>query len=75
MKITKRLNQFIKEVAETAMTEEGNSDLSLDQCIAEYTDQITNDDYFSVVCYADYKGITIPRSLKGILKERKERKK
>lgn len=68
MTITKRLKDFIKEVAKTAMTEEGNSDLTFDQCIAEYTDQIANDDYFSVVCYADYKGITIPRALRGVLK-------
>ena len=68
MKITKRLNQFIKEVAETAMTEEGNSDITFDQCIAEYTDQIISDDYFSVVCYANYKGITIPRALRSALK-------
>lgn len=69
MTITKRLKDFIKEVAETAMEEEGSSDITFDQCIAEYTDQIANDDYFSVVCYADYKGITIPRALRGVLKE------
>ena len=72
MKITKRLDQFIKEVAETAMTEEDNSDITFEQCIAEYTDQIANNDYFSVVCYADYKGITIPRALRGILKNNAE---
>lgn len=69
MKLTRRLKQFIKEVAETAMMEEGNSDITLDQCVAEYTDQIITDDYFNVVCYADYKGITIPRALKSVLKE------
>lgn len=69
MKITKRLKDFIKEVAEAAMSEESNSDITFDQCIAEYTDQIASDDYFSVVCYADYKGIAIPRALGGVLKK------
>ena len=68
MKLTKRLSQFIKEVAETAMLEEDNSGITFDQCIAEYTDQIMTDDYFSVVCYANYKGITIPRALRNVLK-------
>lgn len=68
MTLTKRLKDFIKEVAETAMTEENNDDVTFDQCVAEYTDQITSDDYFAVVCYADYKGIAIPRALRNVLK-------
>ena len=68
MTLTRRLKNFVKEVAEVA-TSEDPSDVTYDECIAEYTDQIVNDDYFSLVCYADYKGITIPRALKGALKE------
>lgn len=64
MTLTRRLKSFIKEVAEAA-TSEDLSDVTYDECIAEYTDQIVNDDYFSMVCYADYKGIAIPRALKG----------
>lgn len=67
MKLTKRLNNFIQEVANVAVLEE-NSDVTYEECVAEYTDQLENDDYFSVVCYAEYKGIVIPRALKGILK-------
>lgn len=67
MTITRRLNNFIKEVAEIAISEE-NPGVTYEECIAEYTDQIANDDYFSVVCYADYKGIAIPRALRGVLK-------
>ena len=68
MTLTRRLKSFIKEVAEAA-TSEKPSDVTYDECIAEYTDQIVNDDYFSLVCYADYKGIAIPRVLKRALKE------
>jgi|GEM_PF-4731369 len=67
MKLTKRLNDFIKEVANVAVSEE-NSDVTYEECVAEYTDQIENDDYFSVVCYAEYKDIVIPRALRGVLK-------
>ena len=67
MKLTKRLNDFIKEVANVAVSEE-NSDVTYEECVSEYIDQIENDDYFSVVCYAEYKDITIPRVLRGILK-------
>lgn len=68
MEMTRRLKDFVREVAKVA-TSEKDSDVTYDECIAEYTDQIVTDDYFSVVCYADYKGIKIPRMLKGILKK------
>lgn len=68
MKLTKRLQSFIKEVAEVATSEE-NSDVTYNECIAEYTDQVINDDYSNVIYYADYKGITIPRALKNVLKK------
>lgn len=70
MEMTRRLKDFVREVAKMA-TSEKDSDVTYDECIAEYTDQIVTDDYFSVVCYADYKGISIPRALKGILKTEK----
>lgn len=67
MKITKRLNEFIKEVANAA-SGENNSPFSFSECVNEYTDQIETDDYLCVVTYADSIGIKIPRALKGILK-------
>lgn len=63
MKLTKELRGFVEEVANAAVSEE-NSDVTFDECVAEYTDQIVNDDYFSVICYAVYKGIVVPQPLK-----------
>lgn len=37
MKLTKRLNDFIKEVANVAVSEE-NSDVTYEECVTEYTD-------------------------------------
>lgn len=67
MKLTKRLVEFVKEVAQATASEE-NPVFTYDECISEYTDQIVNDDYSSVVHYANAIGITIPRALKGALK-------
>lgn len=67
MKLTKRLVEFVKEVAEVTASEE-NSAFTYDECITEYTDQIVNDEFSDVVHYADTMGITIPRALKSILK-------
>lgn len=64
MVITKRIEQFIKEVADIATTE---SDLKYDECISEYTDQITNDDYYYVVNYANSKHIEIPKALQKMI--------
>ena len=69
MEMTRRLKDFVREVAKVATSED--SDVTYDECIVEYTDQIVTDDYFSVVCYAEYKGIAIPRALKGVLKTAK----
>ena len=69
MEMTRRLKDFVGEVAKVATSED--SDVTYDECIVEYTDQIVTDDYFSVVCYAEYKGIAIPRALKGVLKTAK----
>ena len=67
MTMTRRLREFIKEVAKVAATSE-ESIVTYDECIAEYTDQIVNDDYVCVVAYADSVGIAVPRALKGALK-------
>lgn len=68
MKLTKELRDFVEEVANAAVSEE-NSDVTFDDCVVEYTDQIVNDDYFSVVCYAVYKDIVVPQSLKEGLRK------
>lgn len=66
MTMTRRLKEFVKEVARKAASEE-DSIVSYDECVAEYTDQIVSDDYLCVVSYADSKGIAIPRALRGAL--------
>ena len=67
MTMTRRLKEFVKEVARKAASGE-DSIVSYDECVAEYTDQIVGDDYSCVVAYADSEGIAIPRALKGALK-------
>lgn len=67
MTITRRLKDFVKEVARTATADE-EAAVTYDECIAEYIDQIVNDDYTCVVAYANSEGITIPRALRGALK-------
>ena len=64
MKMTRRLNEFVKEVAEIASDEI----FTYKDCIKEYTDQILNDDFSCVVLYAASENITIPRVLKSALK-------
>lgn len=63
MIITRRIKQFINEVA-TAAINEPESDVTIEECITEYTDQILHDDFECVVYYGESKGIKIPRSLK-----------
>lgn len=67
MTMTKRLKEFVKEVARKAISEE-DSAVTYDECVTEYTDQIVSNDYSCVVAYADSKGIAIPRALRGALK-------
>lgn len=68
MTITRRLQQFIKETATRAMKEpERDPDLTLDDFVKEYTDQIVSDDYVCLVTYADNVGIKIPRALHSAL--------
>lgn len=63
MTITRRIKHFINEVA-TAATNEPESDVTMEECINEYTDQILHDDFECVIYYAESKGIKIPRALK-----------
>ena len=67
MTLTRRIKQFVKEVAKTAVSEEPSA-VTYEECVAEYTDQIVSDDFRCVVWYADFKGIAIPRALRGALK-------
>lgn len=68
MTITKRLKQFIKETATIAMKEpERDLDLTFDDFVKEYIEQIDSDDYMCVVTYADSVGIKIPRALHSVL--------
>lgn len=62
MTITRRIKQFISEVA-TMATHEPESDVTMKECINEYTDQILTDDFACVVYYAEFKGIKIPPCL------------
>lgn len=66
MNLTRRLKQFVNEVADAAVSGDG-IDVTREECVAEYTDQIVNDDFFSVVCYAHSLGIKIPVALRGAL--------
>lgn len=61
MTITKRIKDFIKEVAAIAADES----TSFDECVAEYTAQILENDFYCVVNYANLKGVKIPRALKS----------
>lgn len=65
MVITKRINQFIKDVANLAIKED--SGLTLDECIMEYTSQILEDDFYFVVNWANWKGIKIPVALRSVI--------
>ena len=63
MTITRRIKQFINEVT-TAAINEPESDVTMQECIEEYTDQILSNNYECVVYYAESKGIKIPCALK-----------
>lgn len=85
MKMTKRLEQFIKETSDKAVNEI-KEEVSNDDMLAlgiteeiiketyvkEYTDQLITDDFFCVVEYAFSRGIAIPMVLRGVLKEEKQ---
>ena len=68
MTITKRIRDFIKTTAEMAMQEPEKDDtLTFESFITEYTAQIVEDDYYSVVNYANWRGIKIPRVLRNAI--------
>lgn len=68
MTLTKRLNQFVREVAMLAVSElEVDKDLTAQKCIEEYTDQISSDDYYCVVNYANSRGVKIPVALRAAI--------
>lgn len=67
MTMTRRLREFVREVARAASTSE-ESIVTYAECVEEYTDQIVSNDYACVVAYADSEGIAIPRALRGALK-------
>lgn len=68
MTLTRRLNQFVREVAMSAVSKlESNKDFTTEKCIEEYTDQISSDDYYSVVNYANSRGIKIPLALRNAI--------
>ena len=65
MILTKRIKQFIKETATLATTED--PELTIDECITEYTSQILEDDYYNVINWANSKGIKIPMKLRNVI--------
>ena len=65
--MTKRLNEFVQEVATVAVSDVEET-TSFSEFVSEYTDQIESDDYLCVVTYANEIGIKIPRALKSVLK-------
>lgn len=69
MQLTKRLKQFVNEVAEMAISE-GDADVTREECVAEYVDQIINNDFACVVTYATSAGVVIPRALRSALAEK-----
>ena len=65
MILTKRIKQFIKETATLATIED--PELTIDECITEYTSQVLEDDYYNVVIWANWKGIKIPMNLRDVI--------
>lgn len=65
MPITKRIQQFINEVA--AIASQDSKDVTFNECVSEYTSQIQEDDFYCFVNYANWKGVKIPRALKSAI--------
>ena len=66
MTLTKRISAFIKESAElSAKISDGFT--SVDEAIAEFTNQILEDDYSCVVNFAYSEGIAIPVKLRHVI--------
>ncbi len=65
MTITRRIEQFIKETAELALCED--ADLTIEETINEYKNQIQEDDFYNVVNWANWKGVKIPVKLRNVI--------
>lgn len=65
MILTKRIKEFIKETAILAVSK--CPDLTIDECITEYTNQIVENDYYNVVNWANWNGIKIPMVLRKVI--------
>lgn len=65
MTINRRIKRFIVETAKLAVQE--CPDLTMEQCITEYESQILENDYYSVVNWANWKGIKIPIRLRKVI--------
>ena len=60
--MTKRIESFVKEVAEKA-SQSPYAFATYEECVAEYRSQIEEGDYFNLCSYAETEGIKIPRAL------------
>ena len=63
--ITEEIKQFIETTAKAAVIE--SPDMTMEQYTAEYTSQILENDYYSVVNWANWKGIKVPDELSWII--------
>lgn len=68
MTINDRLAQFVIEAAKKAV-EMPDAQVTFAECTAEYTSQILEDDYNSVVLFAQEVGIEIPSELTDAIEE------
>lgn len=63
--ITEEIKRFIETTARAAVIE--SPDMTMEECITEYTNQILENDYYGVVNWANWKGIKIPNELSWII--------
>lgn len=63
--ITEQIRNFIEIVAKLAVSE--CQEMTIEQYTTEYTSQILENDYYSVVNWANWKGIQVPEELAWII--------
>lgn len=63
--ITEQIRNFIETVAKLAVSE--YPEMTMKQCIDEYTSQILENDYYNVVNWANWKGVQVPKQLTWII--------
>lgn len=63
--VTEQIRHFIETVAKLAISE--CPEMTMEQYIAEYTSQILENDYYSVVNWANWNGIAVPNELIWII--------